>query len=231
MSVLVFAAIGSGVGVEQFRVQVAPLSVLLETRTSLSVSMVPPRSSLDHHTATQFPWASVVNAGYQSSPLSVSALVFSGWGAVQLAPASKLRDTRMSRSVPIVSPRCSRDCQIATQVPARSVLTSGCPSPSQPEAALMSSAAGSVQLAPLSVLRANRMSVSTPIVPPRSSLEHHTAIQLPSPSVASMGQRSLPLSEAAFVLSATGGVQVAPLSALWGVRMSVSGPIVPPNSS
>ena len=93
-----------------------------------------------------------------SSPESVAALVFSAAGAVQVAPASLERETRMSWSVPIVPPSESVEFQTATQFPAPSVVTCGCQSSPESVAALVLSAAGAVQVAPASLERATRMS-------------------------------------------------------------------------
>ena len=90
---------------------------------SSSVPMVPPRSSLEFQTATQLPAPSVVTWGLESDPESVAALLLRGAGAVQEAPLSVERATRMSSSVPMVPPRSSRDSQTATQLPAPSVVT------------------------------------------------------------------------------------------------------------
>ena len=58
--------------------------------------IVLPSVSLECQTATQFPAPSVVTCGAQSPPESVAALVSSAAGAVQVAPASLERETRMS---------------------------------------------------------------------------------------------------------------------------------------
>ena len=92
-------------------------------------------------------------------------------------------------------------------------------------------AAGSVQVAPLSVERATRMSISVPMAPPRSSVEYQTATQLLAPSVVTCGPKSNPVSVAALVLRAAGTVQVAALSVERAHRMSMSVPMVPPRFS
>ena len=135
---------------------------------SSSGPSVPPRL-LDDHTAIQLPAASVVNSGELSSPESEPAFAFKGAGAVQLAPASVERDTRMSVSVPIVPPRLSHDCHTATQLPAASVVTWGALSVPASEPAFVFKGAGAVQVAPASVERATRISPSVPMVPPRLS--------------------------------------------------------------
>ena len=62
------------------------------TRMSVSVPMVPPSMSLECQTANQFPEPSVVNCTEESNPESMSALLLSGSGSVQLRPLSLLRN-------------------------------------------------------------------------------------------------------------------------------------------
>src|SRR3990170_2651722 len=121
---------------------------------------------------------------------SVPAFELRAAGAVHEAPLSVERETRMSRSVPIVPPTFSLEPQTTTQLPAPSVVTCGLKSPPESVAALVLRAAGAVQVAPLLVERETRISRSVPIVPPRLSLESHTAIQLPAPSLVTCGYSS-----------------------------------------
>ena len=114
--------------------------------------------SSESHTATQLPAPSVATCGSESPPESLAALVLRAAGAVQVAPSSVERATRMSASVPIVPPSVSSEPQTATQFPAPSVATCGLPSYPESLAALVLSAAGAVQVAPASVERATRMS-------------------------------------------------------------------------
>ena len=87
--------------------------------------IVLPSVSSESQTATQFPAPSVATCGLWSLPESVAALVLSAAGAVQVAPSSLERETRMSMSLPIVPPRFSVDSQTATQFPAPSVASRG----------------------------------------------------------------------------------------------------------
>src|SRR5690606_32058642 len=121
----------------------------------------------------------------------------------------------------------SEDCHTATQLPARSVPSWGLKSPPASSAALGSSGAASLQVAPLSVERAKRMSKSEPMLPSRSSVECQATSQLPAPSVATQGLKSPPESAAALELSGSGAFQVAPLLVERAKRMSKSGPTLP----
>src|SRR3990170_4604801 len=73
---------------------------------------------------------------------SVPAFELRAAGAVHEAPLSVERETRMSRSVPIVPPTFSLELQTATQLPAPSVVTWGLTSAPESEAALVLRAAG-----------------------------------------------------------------------------------------
>ena len=57
---------------------------------------MPLRSSRESQTATQLPAPSVVTWAYKSAPTSVAALVLRATGAVQVAPLSVERATRIS---------------------------------------------------------------------------------------------------------------------------------------
>jgi hypothetical protein len=65
------------------------------TRMSSSVPIVPPRSSVDLHTVTQFPRRSVVTHGYASLPPSDAAFMLRATAEVHVAPLSVLRETKM----------------------------------------------------------------------------------------------------------------------------------------
>src|SRR3972149_3384239 len=106
---------------------------------------------------------------------SVAAFELRAAGAVQEAPLSVERETRISRSEPIVPPTFSLELQTATQFPALSVVTWGLTSAPESEPALVLRAAGADQVDPLSAERASKMSLSTPMVPPRSSSESQPA--------------------------------------------------------
>src|ERR1051325_9033703 len=93
-------------------------------------------------------------------------------------------------------------------------------------AASLLTGAGNVHVAPLSVLRANRMSSSGP-----NRNDSHTAIHVPCPSVITWAVPSVTASLAALVFSAPGGVHVCPLSVLRATRISRSGPMVAPSVS
>src|SRR5262245_63176071 len=73
-------------------------------------------------------------------------------------------------------------------------------------AALEFSGAGDDQLAPPSMLRATKTSMSVPKGPPCSLTERQAATQWPWPSVTIRGEFSYPLSPAALALSGAGGL-------------------------
>ena len=95
----------------------------------------------------------------------------------------------MSLSLPTVPPRLSVDCQVATHVPSP-VVTCGAMSCPESDAALVFNGAAALQVRPLFVERATKMSWSVPKVPPDADV--HTATQFPAPSVAISGELSSP---------------------------------------
>ncbi len=177
-------------------VHVAPLFVERETRMSASFKFT---SREEDHTATQLPAPSVVIAGTAS--LLKFPTVLSVAGAVHVAPLFVEHETRTSTLLPRL---VSQADHTATQLPWPSVATCGQNSSFESVAALELSAAGADQVAPLLVECAIRMSSSVPIVPPSESAEPHTATQLPTPSVVTCGELSVPESVAALVFSAIG---------------------------
>ena len=133
----------------------------------------------------------------------------------------------MSKSLSTESPTLPKVSQTVTQLPAPSVVTWGEKSKPKSKVASVSSKAGAVHVAPLSVDVATKMSGSVPAVPPRVSSDCHTATQLPAPSAATWGETSKPASKAAFVLSTVGVVHVNPLFIDVATKMSSSEPRVP----
>ncbi len=133
---------------------------------SPSSPVIPPKLSVVSHTAIQLPAASEVSWMFKSFPESMSALTFNAAGGVQVDPLSAERDNKMSPSSPMDPPRLSKDCQTAIQLPAESVVSWGSQSSPESVAALVFSAAGSVQVWPASVEREKRISSSVPSGPP-----------------------------------------------------------------
>jgi hypothetical protein len=167
----------------------------------MSMSVAP--GTKDCHTATHWPWVSVASETHSSMrEPSLAAPGSSGAGSDHVAPSSVERATRMSPSLPIVPPSVSREPQTAIQVPARSVSICGPSSSPKSVAALVLSGTGAVQLAPSSLERATKMSVSHVHGGTTALFVLQTATQWPVPSVATRGPPSLSVSLAASVLRA-----------------------------
>ncbi len=190
LSVSVAAFVLRGTG----RSQVPASSVERDTRTSGSMKIVPPRSSVEDHTAAQCPNPFVAMWGFPSAADtgSLGAFPLSAAAGLQLTPLSIDWAIRMSLSRPMVSPRLSFDCQIATHLPP-AVASWGLVSGKSSPGALLFSAAGDVQKTPSLVERATRMSSSGPRPVPRVALDCQTVTQLTAPSVAICGTVSCAL--------------------------------------
>ena len=153
-------------------------------------------------------------------------LLFSSSGNVQLAPLSLERATKISLSVPAVTPRFSSDSQATIQWPAPSLATVGFASKPVSVFPLVLRSWGGSQVCPLSLERATKMSLSVPAASFRFSSDSQTATQLPAPSVARSTSPSFesPPSEAALVFSHSGPVHVAPASVDRAKKISKSDP-------
>lgn len=105
--------------------QVTPLSFDNEKRMSSSEPRPILRSSVECQATSHSPGPSAIISGAISFPMSKTAFEFNGLGAVQVAPLSVERLTRMSPSSPIVPSRESKEYQTVIQRPVPSVAKEG----------------------------------------------------------------------------------------------------------